>query len=135
MDKYFHIGKEVLCMSTDLYSILGKQNILKFLDHLHTNIYITDVETDKIVYMNETMKTTFNINEPEGKICWQVLQSGMKSRCGFCKIDELLELDENHCCIWRLILQLNAFTKTMTVLLNTTGKYIIYKTLQMLQNT
>lgn len=100
MDKYFHIGKEVLCMSTDLYSILGKQNILKFLDHLHTNIYITDVETDKIVYMNETMKTTFNINEPEGKICWQVLQSGMKSRCGFCKIDELLELGENHCCIW-----------------------------------
>ena len=41
------------------------------LDQMDTNFYITDVETDEILYMNKTMKETFGLARPEGCICWQ----------------------------------------------------------------
>ena len=48
------------------------------LDQMDTNFYITDVETDEILYMNKTMKETFGLTRPEGRVCWQVLQKDMK---------------------------------------------------------
>ena len=51
------------------------------LDQMDTNFYITDVETDEILYMNKTMKETFGLIRPEGCVCWQVLQKDMKGRC------------------------------------------------------
>lgn len=66
------------------------------MNHVHSNIYITDIETDRIVYMNENMKKLFQLEKPEGCICWQVLQKGMTKRCEFCKIDEMLEMKREH---------------------------------------
>ena len=40
------------------------------------------------------MKESYNIEKPEGKICWQVLQKGMKKRCYFCPVPKLLEKNE-----------------------------------------
>ena len=62
----------------------------KILDQINSNIYVTDVETDEIVYMNDYMKNTFQVSNTEGKKCWQILQSGMNKRCEFCKIKQLL---------------------------------------------
>lgn len=36
------------------------------LDQMDTNFYITDVETDEILYMNKTMKETFGLISPGG---------------------------------------------------------------------
>lgn len=36
-------------------------------DRIHSNVYITDIETDEIVYMNDFMKKTFHFTDPEGK--------------------------------------------------------------------
>ena len=36
------------------------------------------------------MKKQFGLVEPEGKICWQVLQKGMSERCPFCPVPRLL---------------------------------------------
>ena len=44
------------------------------LDQMHSNIYISDTETDEILYMNQTMKRAFGLEDPEGKHCWKVLQ-------------------------------------------------------------
>lgn len=55
-----------------------------------TNIYITDIETDEIIYMNDFMKKTFHLSNPEGEICWKVLQKDQDQRCEFCKIEQLL---------------------------------------------
>lgn len=73
----------------------------KVIDQLHANIYITDVETDRIVYMNDFMKDTFEVEKPEGKLCWQVLQEGQNARCSFCKIGELLKKEKDQECLWR----------------------------------
>lgn len=70
----------------------------KVLDELHTNIYLTDMETDEIVYMNETMKETFQISELDGRRCWEILQKGMDCRCSFCRKTELEE--GRKVCIW-----------------------------------
>ena len=35
------------------------------LDKVNANIYITDVETDGIVWMNDVMKQTFGAEHPE----------------------------------------------------------------------
>lgn len=71
------------------------------LDKVNSNIYITDIDTDEIVYMNEYMKKAFHLDDVEGRICWEVLQTGMNQRCEFCKIDKLLEKEPGACCVWR----------------------------------
>lgn len=35
------------------------------LDQMHSNIYISDTETDEILYMNQTMKKAFGLEDPE----------------------------------------------------------------------
>lgn len=71
------------------------------LDRISSNIYITDIDTDEIVYMNDYMKKTFHLEEVEGKTCWEVFQRGMTERCDFCKIDHLKNMEENASYIWR----------------------------------
>ena len=70
------------------------------LDKLHANVYITDTETDEIVYMNDYMKKTFHLNDVEGRVCWEVLQTGMTQRCDFCKIDKLKKMNPGEVCAW-----------------------------------
>lgn len=53
-------------------------------------IYVTDIHTNKILFMNQTMKDRFALKAPEGKICWQVLQQNMSQRCNFCPVSKLL---------------------------------------------
>ncbi|MDU1911858.1 EAL domain-containing protein [Fusobacterium sp.] len=74
----------------------------EILDNMNVNLYITDIKNDKILFMNKKMKETYNITEPEGKICWQVLQKGMEKRCDFCPVPKLLEKkEENPSIVWR----------------------------------
>lgn len=47
------------------------------MDQVKVGLYVTDPHTDAILYMNKFMKDVFKLEHPEGKICWQVLQSGM----------------------------------------------------------
>ena len=71
------------------------------LDRIQSNIYITDPETDTIVYMNEYMKQSFEMRYPEGKVCWKTLQKGMTGRCPFCKIRRLEKAKKGKLCVWR----------------------------------
>lgn len=71
------------------------------MDSLEANIYITDPQTDRILYMNRTMKEAFSLKEPEGMICWQVLQSDQEGRCKFCPVQLLLQdPSDNPSCVW-----------------------------------
>lgn len=53
----------------------------RIMNQMNAGVYITDVDTDEILFMNSGMKKQFGLVEPEGKICWQVLQKGMSGRC------------------------------------------------------
>lgn len=80
-----------------------KQNglVREIMDRMGINIYVTDVETDEILFMNKHMRENFQLAEPEGQICWQVLQKNMDRRCDFCPIEFLEEGEAGHnSCIW-----------------------------------
>lgn len=67
------------------------------LNRINSNIYITDIDTDKIVYMNDYMKHTFHLQNPEGETCWKILQCDMTGRCPFCKIEQLKKYTTQQC--------------------------------------
>ena len=77
------------------------------LDGINSLIYVTDADTDEIVYMNDHLKEIFHIHDYTGLVCWQVLQRGQNKRCDFCKINKLKTLDNNTTLIWR---ELNSVT-------------------------
>lgn len=79
----------------------GDLFLVSVLDRMDTCIYITDAKTDEILYMNKCMKETFGLTQPEGCICWKILQKGMTGRCGFCRIKELEELGRDEICVWK----------------------------------
>lgn len=72
----------------------------EIMDQMNACIYVTDIETDEILFMNKTMKKVFNLENPEGKICWKLLQTNMTHRCDFCPVSLLLSDDESPSCIW-----------------------------------
>lgn len=51
--------------------------------------------------MNEYCKQTFHLTNPEGKVCWKVLQKGMTERCDFCKVDKLKNMEEGQSYFWK----------------------------------
>ena len=52
-------------------------------------IYVTDPESDEILFMNDMMKKVYDIDDPIGKTCWKLLQQGKNERCEFCPIEQL----------------------------------------------
>ena len=42
----------------------------RIMNQMNAGVYITDVDTDEILFMNSGMKKQFGLVEPEGKICW-----------------------------------------------------------------
>ncbi|MFR1517918.1 MAG: EAL domain-containing protein [Clostridia bacterium] len=63
----------------------------QMMDSTHACIYVTDPETDEILFMNRSMKRVFGIEAPEGQLCWKVLQKGQEGRCNFCPVRMLIK--------------------------------------------
>ena len=63
----------------------------QMMDSTHACIYVTDPETDEILFMNRAMKRAFGVDAPEGQLCWKVLQRGQEHRCTFCPVRMLTE--------------------------------------------
>ena len=61
---------------------------------MQANLYVTDIHTDQILFMNKTMQEAFGLENPVGKVCWQVLQKGIKGRCPGCPVTRLTESGE-----------------------------------------
>ena len=69
-------------------------DLRKMLNGASTSIYITDVDTYEILFMNQTMKDTYHLKNPEGKRCWELLQKGQDGPCPFCPVKKLKEAGE-----------------------------------------
>lgn len=71
------------------------------MNQMRTSIYVSDVKTDEILFMNEMMLEDFAIETAVGKKCWQVLKKGRTSRCENCPKDYLMHSeDENPYYAW-----------------------------------
>ncbi|MBI5664812.1 MAG: PAS domain S-box protein [Nitrospirae bacterium] len=62
--------------------------LLTVLDSLEAIVYVADMQTHEILFINNYTRKTFG--DIEGKICWQALQVDQPGPCGFCSNDKLL---------------------------------------------
>ncbi len=55
------------------------------IDGIDAYVYVTDPETDEILFINSKMAEHYGISgNAVGQTCWKVLQSGFTRRCDFC---------------------------------------------------
>jgi PAS domain S-box-containing protein len=66
--------------------------LTSILNGMDAYLYVTDPETDEILFINDKMKNHFGIEDSGvGKTCWKILQKNMTSRCDFCPLHKLRE--------------------------------------------
>ncbi len=70
-------------------TIEGHQSLLKILDSIDAYIYVADLKTHEIIFMNRYGKNLFG--DVIGETCWQALQEGQLGPCDFCTNDKLLD--------------------------------------------
>ena len=64
--------------------------LMNILDNINTYVYVSNMETDELLFINKAMRETFNITDNiKDKKCWELIQSGMSERCSFCPIHKL----------------------------------------------
>ena len=61
----------------------------RVLDGLDAMIYVTDPETNEILFINEMMKQHCRTKGEAGDICYRALQQGMNERCPSCPVSQL----------------------------------------------
>lgn len=99
-------------------------HIFDILDQLDSNIYITDPQTDEIIFVNKKMKEKYDLHDAIGKTCWKVFQPKMTSRCHFCKVPQLIAANNQGRIFWRETNeQLNEIFDNCDFMINIDGHY------------
>jgi PAS domain S-box-containing protein len=80
--------------------IESRETLGMILDGIEADIYIADIETYEILFMNKHMKESFG-DDMVGKICWQVFR-GDSGPCPHCTNSLLLDSEGNptHVQVW-----------------------------------
>ena len=65
------------------------QDFLEILDGIDTGIYISDMETYEILFINKYLRD--RKGDITGKRCWEVLQKDQNGPCAFCSNDKLID--------------------------------------------
>ena len=60
--------------------------IKQIFNSLDTCVFVADVDTYEILYVNDKLLEQFDISPIIGQPCWKVLQSGMTGPCAFCPL-------------------------------------------------
>ncbi len=76
------------------FSSSPKNSLGTILNMLDSSIYITDMKTHKILFMNDYMKTLFGTNLT-GCVCWESFHNDLKGPCEFCTNDKLIDSSAN----------------------------------------
>ena len=74
-------------------NIESKKMLMTILDSIPAEVYVADMETYEILYMNEQMKKSFGA-DLTGQTCWKVFQKAATGPCLTCTNSSLL--DENN---------------------------------------
>ncbi len=62
---------------------------LTVLDSLDALVYVADMETHKLLFVNEYGRSIWG--DIQGKTCWKALQTGQNGPCPFCTNDRLVD--------------------------------------------
>ncbi len=83
--------------------VFDKSIIGKILNSIHANVCITDPYTSDILYMNDKMKASYQLNdEVVGLKCYKVLKDNLHQKCQNCPVDYLLDHPDK-CFMWEEI--------------------------------
>ena len=63
------------------------RSITTILDHVDALIYVADLETHELLFINRYGREKWG--EPDGRLCWQVLQKNQSGPCEFCTNHQL----------------------------------------------
>ncbi|WP_439134553.1 hypothetical protein, partial [Pseudomaricurvus sp.] len=68
---------------------LSYQALATVLNSLDALVYVSDLETHELLFLNEYGKSVWG--SPTGKKCYQLLQAGQSSPCEFCTNPKLTD--------------------------------------------
>jgi len=75
-------------------------NINDIINGLDTMIYVTSLNSNKILFINDNMKNHYGIkDDPVGKKCYKILQRDQYKRCSFCPCNKL-DIEPDKPVIW-----------------------------------
>jgi diguanylate cyclase (GGDEF)-like protein/PAS domain S-box-containing protein len=69
------------------------ESLTAILNSMDSLVYIADMDTYEVLFLNEYGKTTFG--NRIGKNCWQILQTDQSEPCEFCTNEQLIDADGN----------------------------------------
>jgi len=72
------------------------------LNNIETPVYVTDLDTCKILFANKKFTEDLNISNAEGKLCWQVTKRSTNGICKGCPREKLTKMDKGETCTWEL---------------------------------
>lgn len=67
------------------------ERLLLVLDGLEPTVYVADMKTHEVLFVNRSAKETFG--DIVGKKCWQTIQAGQSGPCAFCSNARLVDGD------------------------------------------
>ena len=85
------VGEMVARKEAKLQQLESHQRLLAVLDSLDAIVYVSDMDTHEVLFVNKPVRDAFG--DIEGKICWQAIQVDQTGPCPWCTNDKLL--DEN----------------------------------------
>ncbi len=70
----------------------ANERVTTVLDSLNSAVYVSDMQTYKILFVNKYTQKNFGKNDVVGKICWQTIHIniGQKGPCSFCTNKKLI---------------------------------------------
>lgn len=93
-----YLRDEIVYRQEMLNSVLNNMDIV---------IYVSDLETDEILFANDTLHKSLQATGPlTGKTCWKTIYPNKTSRCAFCKLPQLLDSPEAAPVVWEHIHEL-----------------------------
>ena len=72
----------------------NKLQLETILNHIDASIYITDIKTNEILFINNHMKRFFD-KDLIGNVCWKSFHTNKSGPCEFCTNDKLTDADGN----------------------------------------
>jgi len=80
---------------------ISMDSLERILDNIQVMIYVTEIGTGKVLFINDCMKKMFNIKGDEaiGKYCYKEFREGLNAPCAFCPCFEL-DKNPNHVIVW-----------------------------------
>ena len=101
--------KVILSITRDITKLKNSEEALRaahkrflmVLNSLDATIYVADMETYEIIFMNKYMINSFG-RDMTGEICWKVFR-GESKPCPHCKNDKLIDENKNptDVCVWQ----------------------------------